>query len=255
MSLEVAFEIGRVGLDIKRIADVLTGQNKDVFVELPGLLAYFPSGIRDTAGNVVNHAGGAGQLEEVGACPVGYDGDAYIQNSATSYLDSVGGSAFEVTGLETYIEASIRGLTVGGWVNLTTLPSSNGGIFGRDGGAVDRGYGLFSTSAGVISFFVSLTGAVTVSAVGGTIGTDAWHFVVGRFTPSTEVAVFVDGEKDVNVTGVPASINIPTPDFQVGRFFDADSTRLHFKWRDLFICAATLDDVLLENIRISTEHV
>lgn len=251
MGDRTAFEVGRLYPLLKTVADTLTASQKDVFVQLPGLLGYWPMGIRDNAGNVPDHAGGGGFFTEVGTCPTGYDGNSFVHlGDGVNYLTT--STSFGVTGLEAWISSSIRGLTVGGWFMIDASGAGDRGLVSKDGATPDRGYGLFTGSSDTIGFYMSGTGAALLVATGPVVTLGGWHFVVGRFIPSTEVAVITDGNKTVNVTAIPASIFVSTQAFEVGRFTADNTTIVHGKVRDLFICAAALSDALIEQIRATS---
>lgn len=251
MGDRTAFEVGRLYPLLKTVADTLTASQKDVFVRLPGLLGYWPMGIRDGAGNVPDHAGGGGFFTEVGTVPTDYDGNSFVHlGNGINYLTTV--TSFGVTGLETFVSSSIRGLTLGGWFMLDSLPANAGGLLAKDALAPNRGYYLAFGSAGVVTFSVSGAGSAQSFATSGATSLAAWHFVVGRFIPSNEVAVFVDGDKTANAVSIPAQCNVSTGNFEVGRFQSSDSFIQHGKVRDAFICAAALSDSLIEEIRATS---
>lgn len=246
-------EIGRLWLQLKRIADVMTAGQKDLFIGLPGLTGYFPMSIVDTAAKAVNHAQGGLDLAEVGVCPIGYDGNSYRQlGSGVNYLSS--SLDYALTGLETYIETAMRGFTIGGWFNVGSLSPSFSGLISKDGGTANRGYSLAISSAGLVRLQVSLSGGTPVFEETATvIGIGGWHFVVARFTPSVEMSVFVDGNKSTKTTGVPASCNVSSQAFEVGRFFAVDANILTSKVRDAFVARAILSDELIEELRLASQ--
>lgn len=248
MSVEAAFEVGRLYAPIKTIADTLTASNKDVFIPLPALMGYYPMSALSTSGSATNHTGAGGDLVQTGIVPAGFDGNAYRQTGAgTDYLSVT--SAYGIIGTETFVSSSIRGLTVGCWCMVDTQPGPNVGVAGKAGVSANQGYGIFYRSTADFKFFVSGDGSALVIAAGGAAALGIWHFVVGRFTPSVEVAIFTDGDKRVNTTSVPSSCFVSSQAFEVGRFF-ADNTRImHGKVRDLFICASALSDDLIEEVR------
>ncbi len=252
MSLEEAFEIAQVGQQVKRIADVLTDSQKDVFVRLPGLQQYWPCGIRDINGELAEHGGGGKTLAQTGVSPTGYDGNSYAHvGNGINYFGQtlVGG----ITGLETYIDPTIRGLTVGCWFSLDVLPAVSDGIISKDGIVANRGYALRAKSDNTIDFFISGNGAALTIVAGAVVNTAQWYFLVGRFIPSTEVAIFVDGEKNVNTTAIPVSINISTQNFEIGRFFNDNTRVVSGKIRDAFICASALEDDIIAEIRANSQ--
>lgn len=251
MSVEAAFEVGRLFAPIKAIADTLTAAQKDVFIELPGLAGYYPMGVRNGVGHAVEHSGTGSNLLQTGTCSTGYDGNAFVQlGNGTNYLNVV--TTYGITGLEAWISSSLRGLTVGGWFMLDSLGANSGGLVSKDNATPNRGYYLSATTVPDVVFSVSGDGTVRTFATSAGTTVSEWHFIAGRFTPSSEVAVFVDGDKVVNVTAIPASINISTGNFEVGRMAGSDVYIQHGKARDVFICASALSDDLIETIRNAT---
>ncbi len=253
MGERTAFEVGRLYQPIKQIADVLTASQKDIFIRLPGLEEYWPCGIRLNGGALADHARGGVHLSEVGAVPTGFDGDSYAHlGNGVNYFSGSGVGG--ITGSETYIDATIRGLTIGGWFMMDTQPVGNADVFiSKDDVPPQRGYRLDWTAANVPRFGASGTGAAVIfaNAPASTIG--VWHFIVGRYTPSTEIAVFVDGDKTSNTTAIPATIFVSSSPFQVGRRGTDDTSIPHAKARDLFICAAALEDDIIAAIRANSQ--
>lgn len=251
MSASTNFEIARLGVPLQQIADTLSASQKDLFVRLPGLLAYWPMGIRGLTGNVLDHSGAGRSLFETGVCPTGYDGNAFVHlGNGTNFLDGL--NTFGVDGLETFISSSIRGLTMGGWFMIDSSPTTPSGLISKDGATPDRGYLLGWLTTDQPIFLVSGTGAAINSVTAPVSTLSVWHFLVGRYTPSTEVAVFVDGDKTVTTTAIPASLNISAQAFEIGRYLNDNNRIIHGKIRDLFICAAALSDAQIEEIRVTS---
>lgn len=248
MSLEAAFEIGQLTKQVTRIADVITASQQDIFVLLPGLRAYWPMGIRVAAGTVIDHSSAGTPLTMVGTCPTGFDGNSFCRiGNGANYLTSA--ATLGVTGGETYIDATDQGLTIGGWFFVNTAPvGANVGIVTKAAGPPNRGYALFMSPT-VLGFTVSGNGSnfFDTSLLAYSIG--QWNFIVGRFKPSTEVAVFLNGTKGTNTTAIPATLNVSPQTFEVGRWIATSPNIAHMQARDLFLCATALDDDVIEIIR------
>ena len=251
MAADTAFEVGRLYAPLKAISDVLTASQKDLFVGLPGIQGYYPMSITGATGTSVNHTGGGGPLTQTGVVPVGYDGNSYRHlGNGTNFL--AGSGLYGITGTETFISSALRGLTVGGWFMVDTTPAAIAGVISKDGAAAQRGYVLAWTSADVVRFGVSLSGGSIVQVNSPAAAISQWHFLAGRYIPSTEIAVFVDGDKTVNTTAIPSSIFVSSQAFEIGRHFNDNARVLHAKTRDVFICAAALSDEILEELRQSS---
>ncbi len=253
MSITTDFELGQIGAQIKRLADVATGGQKDIFVRLPGLEGYYPMGIVDQNAKAINHAIWQQDLLQTGVCPIGYDGNSYREvGNGINYLSTSIG--FGMTGLETFISSTLRGFTIGGWVSIQTQPLGLvRGLMGKDGIATNRGYAIYLDTGNTPTFTVSVDGTATLAVASAKkVVTGSWSFVAARFKPSTELAIFVDGVKTVNTTSVPASQFISSQNFEVGRFLANNGRILHTRTRDVFVCRAALDDDTIEQIRTSS---
>ncbi len=251
MSADTAFELGRLYEPIKRIADTLSASQQDIFIRLPGLMAYFPMGIRFANGSVVGHSGAGASLVQTGVCPVGYDGNSFAGlGNGTNYLYT--SSGLGITGLETFIEPALRGLTIGGWFKVETMPINGDGVISKDAAAPNAGYALAIRQNGETQFYISQNGTALSLVMSSSATIGEWHFLVGRFTPSTEVAVFVDAVKTVNTTSIGASINVSSQNFEVGRYINDNTRILHSETRDVFVCAAALSDELIEQTRAAS---
>ncbi len=251
MSKEAAFEVGRLYLPLKAIADTLVASQKDVFVRLPGLRGYYPMGIRNSSGHAIDHSNADVNLLQTGICPVGYDGNSFAHlGDGTNYL--TGGSSFGMTGTETFITSSLRGITLGGWFMMDAITPGGSGLISKTAGTPDYGYALGVTSTALPFGWFSGTGASLLSAFSVAINTGQWYFIASRFIPSTEVAIFVDGDKTTNTTAIPASVNVSAQQFEIGRYVALDAHISHAKARDVFICSSALSDALIEEIRVTS---
>jgi len=252
MSLEVATEVGRLWEPINRIANILTASQKDLFIKLPALEAYFPMSLVGLGGLARNHGEGV-DLQMTGTVTAGYDGNSYRQlGGGVNYL-AVTDGAFNLTGLETYIEAALRGFTIGGWFKLDSTVAATRGMITKDGIAANRGYAMAYNSTDNPILIVSSNGAATFSVVStGQVTVGQWHFLVARFHPSVELAIFLDSQKTVNVTAIPASCFASTQAFEVGRQLNSDTRIPTAKVRDVFISRAILSDELIEEVRLAS---
>lgn len=248
MSADTAFEVGRLYTPLRQIADVLTATGHGAIDVLPGLQQYWTGGTRRFNGQIAEHGGGGTALTEFGSIPTGYDGNSYFHvGNGVNYGTLNTGAG--ITGLETWIDPTLRGLTIGGWFMVDTLPSVAGGLISKSADSPDRGYALTVTPAPEYLFLVSGNGAAAFQAISPTSTISVWRFIVGRYIPSTEIAIFVDGDKTVNTTAIPASLNVSAQAFELGRYFNTDSYIAHAKMRDVFVCAAALSDTLIEEVR------
>lgn len=260
MSLTTAFEVGLIRPVIQGITDVLAAgisvniipETREPFVNLPGLRGYWPMSVVDFLGNAKDHSGASSDLARVGSPQFGHGSGSYIQCSPVGNYLAGSISAQAVTGTETWIEPAIRGVTVGAWIRADSSPVSLGGLLGRWSGTPQKSFSLLWASADTVSFLVSGDGLVSITVVGSVQPLVTWLFIVGRFTPSTEVALFVNDVKVTNTTSIPAALFGGTSVFEVGRVNANNSNVLAGRFRDAFLTASALTDVEIENLRLSS---
>jgi len=252
MSYETAFEVGRLFLPLKTIADAINPVERDPFIHLPALRAYWPMSIVRSTGAAEDHAGTSVGLLRQGGPLYGFDGNAYIELGISNGYMATASSALNITGTEAWIASSLRGLTIGGWFMVDSTPGLDSGLITKDATGPQRGFALLWETVNRPTFFVSGNGTSGPSIAYSTLLLDTWYFIVGRFTPSTEVAIFVNGTKLANTTSIPAAINVSTQNFEVGRYFNSDSRIIEGKARDVFVCTAALSDETLSDLYQAT---
>ena len=153
--------------------------------------------------------GGAGR-----ASYVDLDGtDQYLSR------DNTAGERVNITGA----------VTVGGWFWTDTLAygTTDRGFIGKWNATGDqRSYlVLFNDSSNKAEFSVSRLGTnATVTTISGPVlVASTWYFIVGRFTPSTNVEIYVNGTWYSGGSG-PASIYDCSGDFNIGAFDNGTAT-------------------------------
>ena len=165
-------------------------------------------------------------------------------DGAGDYLSRADEAALDILGTEAHLDADWRGLTVGGWSWFDNLTRTEGLLSKwNDSGVNQRSYLLLKdTATDRLRFLVSTDGTAVVNVTSSVVPTASkWHFTVGRFDPSAELAVYVNGVWTVNTTGIPASIFASTADFHIGRY-DGTPDYLDGRQSISFLCAAYLSD-------------
>lgn len=186
------------------------------FLAIPGLIAFWPMSAlrRDSSVNEVRDlAGGAYHLNATNVPTFGYSNlvpyGAF--DGVNQYLTRADGGAADwadVRGTETQIIAAQRGLTIGGWFYCTTVAAAMTALAKWTTASADRSYALeILTAPATPRFAISVDGIASTTVTSSiTLSTAAWYFLVGRFDPSTELAIFVNDTKDTNAVAIPASI-------------------------------------------------
>lgn len=202
----------------------------------PELRAFWPMSSVNESGNVLDISGQARTLtnNNAAARAVHRDLIPYVSfNGTTQYLSRADEAGLDITGA----------LTIGQWIyfNNAAGASIEWGI-NKTGASGNFGYGVRRlATTGLPDFYISSTG----SNYPGAAGTDAlaagtWYFLAGRFTPSTEIAVFTNKDKFVNTTSIPAAIFNSSAALAIGGSNGAAG--LAGRASLGFVCAAALPD-------------
>ena len=95
--------------------------------------------------------------------------------------------------------------------------------------------------------FISNDGTATTGVTSTVLcTTGTWYFVVGRFTPSTELAVFVNQTSTTTGAGIPASIFNSTTALNIGGL--NGTVLLNGRAALVFLCANALGDDLISSL-------
>ena len=221
-----------------------------VILGLPALIGFWPTsaiglgGSRDIAGGGLHLTyNGNGTYNRAGLAPY-FDADG-----AGDYLDRADEALLDITGLETYIDAAVRGLTIGGWFWVDTLNDFDAFIGKYAAGQFSYWLRQSTAANARVDFLVSNNGvaAVLASSTVGSLSTGEWRFLVGRFDPSTRIALFDTGNWYTNIVAIPASLHIGTADLVVCAGTAGINT-MDGRASLNFLCAAQLDNSLIVSI-------
>lgn len=221
------------------------------FLALPGLIGFWPmSSVQRSTGLAYDLSGQARNLTYNGNPTYNY------HNSIVPYiaLDGVGDfmsradeTDLDVLGTETIYAAAVRGLTMGGWFYANAVATIQGFMMKWNATGNQRSYLLDVTAGGVANGIISTDGIASTTVASGAVSAATWHNIVLRFTPSTELAVFLDGIKTTNVAAIPATIFNSTAALEIGRF--GDGTNLLTGRASLcFLSGMALSDTLIASL-------
>lgn len=185
------------------------------FLSIPGLVGFWPmSSVQRSTGNAYDVSGQGRTLAYNGNPTYNYlaNGTPYIDLDGTGdYLSRADETDLDVLGTETIYATAVRGLAFGGWFLFNALPAAARPM-GKDDLGANRSYGIFTTAAAVEGIINGTTSVIsTVVPV-----TGAWYFIVIRLIPSTELAIFANSTKTINIAAIPASINNSAAAFTIG---------------------------------------
>lgn len=216
---------------------------------LTGLRGFWPMASVDENGNTYDLSGQGRTLSYAGSAVYTWDGlSPYVYlDGAGDYLFRADEAGLDIIGTETYIHSPSRGLTLGGWFYPTGFAALQGLICKGDAAsAAGSAYNLTLTAGALAQLDVYNAGNV-YSQASAAVGANLWHFIVGRYDPSTHVAIYTDGTWATNAVGIPASLNSVAAPFNVGSI-NSGSFLLTGRASLCFICAAALSDTTIANL-------
>jgi len=229
------------------------------YLALPGLVGFWPmSSVQRSTGNAYDISGQGRTLT--------YNGNPTynIFNSLVPYIDFDGTGDFlsradetdsDILGTETIYASAVRGLTMGGWFWMDNFTAATQGLIGKNNGVTNnRSYLLLAANTPLFRFQVSVDGIATVSADVSSPVASAWYWLVGRYTPSAEVALFANTSKVTTTVSVPASIFNSNAAFEIG---DANAGALPMDGRAAlcFLCANAVSDARLDKLFNETRRL
>lgn len=185
---------------------------------LPGLVGFWPMSLTNGSGQAVDLVNGQ-VLTNNNSVLFSQAGTGLIPyaefNGSTQYFSRASSSTLAISGTESFVSSSYRGLTLGAWVKFdNTAASVEAIIYKADG--INPSYYLQRRAAGDLQFGIYNSAAVSLVNTAVTVAAGAWTFVCGRFDPSTELQVWANGETGVNTTSIPASIDTSAAPFTIG---------------------------------------
>ena len=214
----------------------------------PGVRGIWPMSVADSSGSAIDISGSGNNLTQVAVPLFGSSSIGLIPftiyNGTNQYHYHADSAEFDITGIDTYTWSVIRGLTLGCWVNFDdAAPATNEGIMTKRSGA-DIGYYLVRQTSNILLF-----GGSTSSVTGAAVTNGVWYFIACRFTPSTEMFMYVNGVSYSNISSIQASLLNSTEPFMVGARSDGGggaSLFLDGRVSLAFLCAAAVPDLFIE---------
>lgn len=217
---------------------------------LPGLRGLWPTSSSDENGDAFDFSEQDRVLSYNGNPVYNLDGLApYIAlDGVGDFLSRADEAGLDILGTETTIAVAIRGLSMGGWFYFDNAPAAAESMMSKYGAAAQRSYRIRRQAAGDLRFTISVDGTAESDVDSTSTPTTAtWLFAACRFDPSTEQAIFFNGEKTSIVAAVPASIFNSNADLDIGaRSGGADL--MTGRASLCFLCAADIGDTLIQTI-------
>lgn len=200
------------------------------FQAIPGLVGFWPmSSIQRSTGNVYDLSGQGRTLTyNTGAgSSINYTGlIPYFNLAGGGYLSRADETDLDILGTESFFPSSNRGLTVNVWLYSTSI-AANFGVASKntDVGNQRSWVLLYNSSIPALQFALSSAGTShDFVATGPNISINTWYNVVGRFSISSRVSIFVNGVEYFNTTSPIASLFNSTAALQFGAYNAGTST-------------------------------
>lgn len=213
---------------------------------LPMLRGFWPMSAVTGAGNAYDQSGGL-TLTYNGNPTFNYSALVpYLDFDGTGdYLSRADEAALDILGSESYAASAIQGLTMGCWVYFDNTARAEY-YMAKWGGSGQRSYLLDVSGADALTFNVTSDGSTVTTVTSATARTaSTWRHMVGRFDPSTELAIFTNGVKASNTTSIPAAIFNSTAAFGIGGD-GAGGNLLDGRVALPFLCAGYLSDEIIK---------
>lgn len=209
-----------------------------VFLHLPALRGFWP--LTNTLdGTKVFDLSGSGLDLDVGSgVTLSASGKASYADFATGYIQRTNETALQITGTESYV--GNPGLTLGGWFYLDTLQLTQ--LIGKG-----SAYSLVYSSSSNGAYFALTSGSSNLTPLI-PLSVSTWYFVAGRFTPSTEMKIWVNTATEVKTSSIPATLNgSNTNHLTIGKDSGGSSRYLDGRAACCFLCASAVpDEMILE---------
>ncbi len=205
------------------------------FLMIPGLYGLWPISSYDSNKDVFDLSGQGRTLSSTftsGGVSFLVDGIIpYVQRNVSTLVDRL----FRAT------ETEMDGLrTWGGWFDASGQAQ---GMIGR----WDSGQQMMRLDRSIsttLRLQVSTDGSSEAANVTATHTDTGWQFIVGRYNPSTELALFYDGAWATNTSGIPASLFVSTSELAFG--LTGGSMNGHHAIQ--FASKVAVPDVIIESI-------
>jgi hypothetical protein len=203
---------------------------------LPSLRGFWPMSSVNESGSVFDISG-QGRTLTNSAVIFNYGALApYATFNGAAYLYRADEAGTSITG----------GLTLGCWINFTNAIGAEEEFLSKYLVAGNqRSFAVRRKSTGEAEFAISNNGTTTIGINSiATMTNNTWYFVVARYNPSTEIAVFLNGIKATLAVGVYASLYDGTASFAIGGR-SSGSTYTTGNIIFPFLCATNLSDTIV----------
>lgn len=181
----------------------------------------------------------------------------YVFLNGTSYFNTTD-TQFDILGTETYVAATERGMSCGGWFRFSNaIGATNEIMMSNRGSGSTMSFSLHrAATTGLATFTVSLTGAALFTVTGQELEEDTWYFVAARFDPGASISLWVDGIKTENTTSIPASLYSGVGYFTIGAYSSSTPTNGEFMtglFSAGYLCPMSISDAVVFTVYQTTK--
>jgi len=217
---------------------------------LPGIRGAWPLSSFDDVGDAYDVSGQGRTLTNNNAVGYGYEGvipyALFSDGAPPEYLSRADEPGLDVSGAEAVVVPGAKGMTVGGLFYFESLGADEQYCIAKYV-ATDNGSWRIKidNAASVVRGWVTNTGVNYSCGLGLTLTTQTWNFIVLRFTPSTEIKLWVNTLTQKDTTGIPANIDGSACAFTIGADGVGDYG-LDGRASHAFYSACSLSDTIIE---------
>lgn len=251
-----AENIGILSADFQRRheANFAFGEAMSMYQNLPGLRGFWPLTVFDSLGNAVDTSGhgrlvtsgGDANYPAFGRSNAPFRGWAYNTAVSQGFFYRPDDPGMSITADESYIHDGSEGLTVGCWIYPVAWSDTyNAGLITKWSSGTAKSYALYiNTPAGTRpTMAISSDGTVVDFETHSTnLSLTTWYFIAGRFTPSTEISVWVDDDKETNTSSIDDSIYDSSVSFNLMTLYSGTNYVFYGYMALAFVCATNLLD-------------
>jgi hypothetical protein len=167
-------------------------------------------------------------------------------DGSTQYLSRADEAMLDIRGNETTVLSAQRGLTIGVVCYFDNEASAREAAITKGGaGTNNTAYWIERRADGLARFLIADGSKFQYAQSTVAVGAGEWTSFIGRFDPSTEVALFVNDLKYTDTEDIPATLLDATSAFVVGACVDADDYYMDGRVALVWICAACVRDAVL----------
>ena len=202
--------------------------------------------LEETSGNANDSSGNANTLtanNTPGSIDGFYGKGRSFVTASTKYFSCTDAAC----GGTSKLDIGSSAWTAEAWIKTSTTGAYQGIVSKMGAGGGDLGWTLRVNSSNQAIIGVSLDGTAWTSNPSTSTVTDGkWHHIVGTYTPSTNLKIYVDGVNEAtNTTTIPASVFNTTGQFTIGSTYSTGAEPFD----------GSIDEAKISNVARSADEI